>query len=251
MKALVSNIQRFSLHDGPGIRTTVFSMGCSIKCRWCCNPENLTHVIKHCGNKTWGKFYSTEELVEVLLRDKEYYGTEGGITFSGGEFLINIDEFESTLIALKNEGINLCVETSLYCSSDSLKKALKYFDLFIIDFKILGNKDDAMELCHADTDCFFSNFNIFAENNAKFIARIPCFAKTIAQENLEMISTLFSKKAPSLIEIFKIHNLGQSKYESLGQEYNSGQEYEISDSQMDKVKKCFTDKKYSCDIIKI
>ena len=90
-KILVGNIQRFSLHDGPGIRTTVFMLGCSIHCPWCANPENLQKRQRQYPDPEdiYGKFYSVDELVKEVLKDRVYFSDGGGVTFSGGEALLS------------------------------------------------------------------------------------------------------------------------------------------------------------------
>ena len=104
MKILITNVQRFSLHDGPGIRTTVFLKGCSLHCPWCANPENIDFVIepyiKDDINTTIGQYVSCDELYELIMRDKVFYDG-GGVTFSGGEALIQMDVLKPLLERLK------------------------------------------------------------------------------------------------------------------------------------------------------
>ena len=114
-KILVTNIQRFSLHDGPGIRTTVFLKGCSLKCPWCANPENLKpyqeKYIKNGIISTYGKYMSCEEIYDEVIKDKNFYievshsmtnnyleSLPGGITFSGGEALLQVEKIIPLLI---------------------------------------------------------------------------------------------------------------------------------------------------------
>ena len=134
MKVLVSNIQRLSLHDGPGIRTTVFFKGCSLHCPWCANPENIninsenyfikekclttclkTSICNHKGNVEclygavgiWGKHYSEEEILKEIKKDKGFYKKDGGVTFSGGEPLLQAKGLVPLLCRLKKEKINI------------------------------------------------------------------------------------------------------------------------------------------------
>ena len=130
MKARITNIQRFSLQDGPGIRTTIFLKGCSLKCPWCSNPENISYEIeeyKNDGEKgIYGKDIELDELYEEIKKDDAYYKIDnGGVTFSGGEVLLQIEKIEPLLKKLKSEKINICMETCLVSPLDNLKVALK------------------------------------------------------------------------------------------------------------------------------
>ncbi len=215
MKMLCSNIQRFSLNDGEGIRTTIFTMGCPLRCPWCCNPENLEHEIKIGNNNiTYGKYYELDELLNIIMKDKSYYENGGGITFSGGEFLIHIFEFKDLILKLKENNINIAIETSLYAPKENLELAIKLIDSFIIDFKIL-DKIKAQEVLKINSDIFKENIQIFFNSNKKYIARIPLSIEIVDKFNVDSIIKLFEIKKPEKVEVFKLHNLGKSKYDNL------------------------------------
>jgi len=92
VEAQISNIQRFSIHDGPGIRTTVFFQGCPLSCRWCHNPECISF------EPSQGRQYRTDELMHEVMKDKVFFEeSRGGVTFSGGEPLAQ-DEFLSDIL---------------------------------------------------------------------------------------------------------------------------------------------------------
>ena len=228
MNLLVSNIQRFCLNDGPGIRTTVFTMGCNIRCPWCCNPENLTKVIKKGKNGIeYGKNIDSKEIFNILIRDKDFYKEGGGVTFSGGEFLLNIFEYKDLLLKLKEEGIHLAIETSLYAPKENLLLALEIFDLFIIDFKIIDRELSKIVL-KADSSIFKQNIEDVLKNNIDYIARIP-LAKEIANDNnIEEIIKLLLIRKPIIIEVFKIHNLATSKYENLNLKFDYSLDYDVN-----------------------
>lgn len=113
----ITNIQRFSLHDGPGIRTTVFLKGCSIRCPWCSNPENINHQIekyvKDGKEGFYGKEYSVDEVLKEVLKDKIFYEDNGGVTFSGGEALLYAKELLPLMEQIKQNNISIAVESSL------------------------------------------------------------------------------------------------------------------------------------------
>lgn len=138
---LITNIQRFSLHDGPGIRTTVFLKGCSIKCPWCSNPENIKNypeVYYKDGVKgIYGKEFSLDEIYAEIVKDRVFYEDNGGVTFSGGESLLYVDELLPLMNKLKKENITIAVETCLFVPRQKLEKVIPYIDFFYVDMKIL------------------------------------------------------------------------------------------------------------------
>ena len=103
---IVTNIQHFCLHDGDGIRTTVFLKGCSLRCPWCANPENINmnieKYVEKLNNKEIEKNYgfniTIDELYSEIVKDKNFYSNGGGVTFSGGEPILQINELEDLLI---------------------------------------------------------------------------------------------------------------------------------------------------------
>ena len=184
MKAMISDIKRFAVHDGDGIRTTVFFKGCPLKCVWCHNPESIdfkpqlafyknkcigcgecvgvcpsgAHKITQegyifqrelcvtCGKcekvclgetlKFYGKEMTVDELLPILLEDKDFYdNSDGGVTLSGGECLCHADFCSELLRKLKKEGINTAVDTCGYVPKESIDKVLPYTDIFLYDIK--------------------------------------------------------------------------------------------------------------------
>ncbi len=234
---LVTNIQRFSLHDGPGIRTTVFLKGCSIRCPWCSNPENLEPVvqkyIKEGKTGFYGKWYSSDELFQEVIRDKEFYIGDiddykitsptmleklpGGVTFSGGECLLQMSKLEDVLQKLHNDGIHIVIETSLFVNLNKLEIALKYVDLFYVDIKIL-DKHRCRDILKGSLDMYYSNLDALMNSGKPIIARIPVIAGfTDGGQNINQVIELLENFQGNLlkIEVIKEHNLGSRKYQSL------------------------------------
>lgn len=208
----LTNIQRFSLHDGPGIRTTVFLKGCSLRCPWCSNPENIYGNDSEC--------YGTEELLRVVLRDKVFYdGDEiGGVTFSGGEPLLQIDALVPLLEALRRENVHTAVETCLYVPAENLCTAMKYIDLFHVDMKIL-NPEGAQNILGGDYGVFLRNLDALMKSGNDVIVRIPVIGGyTDSPENRKAVKKLLTKYAGNILraDIIKEHNLGAVKYRKLG-----------------------------------
>lgn len=219
MKVIVTNIQRFCLHDGPGIRTTVFFKGCNLRCPWCSNPENIDFNIQdyiYNGKKgTFGKEYSLDELEREILKDQKYYSTGGGVTFSGGEPLFKMKSIEPLLIKLKSLGINMCVETAL--TVPDIDIAIKYIDEFIVDIKILD--ETAKTKINGDNKLFIKNIQKLFKNNKNVKFRIPLVPDfTYTKNNIDKILELLKKYKPECVELFETHNLSEEKYKSLNLE---------------------------------
>ena len=159
MKATIFEIKRFAVHDGDGIRTTVFFKGCPLRCVWCHNPEGLSfapqdafyeHKCIGCGEcqregfavgdclgearVLYGRGVTVDELMPTLLEDREFYeNSGGGVTLSGGECLMQADFCAALLRALKEEGIHTAVDTCGFVSREALEKVIPDTDVFLYD----------------------------------------------------------------------------------------------------------------------
>lgn len=249
MRPLITNIQRFSLHDGPGIRTTVFFKGCSLHCPWCANPENICfkeelyfisekcsaccNNINDCMQKKypqectygaigkWGKFYSEEELYSILIRDKIYYGKDGGVTFSGGEPLLFLSNYENVLAQLKSENIDIAVETALNVNAESVILTASYVDRFYVDIKSLDEKL-IKTVIGGDLERFKGNVlnlkRVVGMDNIVF--RIPIVRNfSDSPESIQALEEYLTQIDARNIEIFALHNLAEKKYERLGRNF--------------------------------
>lgn len=249
---IVTNIQRFSLHDGPGIRTTVFFKGCNLRCPWCSNPENINFEIENYtyGNEQgiYGYRISLEELFNEVMKDKEFYEDGGGVTFSGGECLFQMERIEPLLKKLKEKNMHICIETALNVPKKFLEIALKYVDLFYVDMKILD--ENLAKKINGNTNIYIENLQLLDSSKKDYIIRIPLVnGYTYTDKNINEIMKTLNKIKPIKVEIFKIHNLAQKKYETLQKEMFK--EEEISNEQMQEIKEKIENIKIKCDIIKI
>lgn len=240
MKVRVTNIQRFSLNDGPGIRTTVFLKGCNLQCPWCANPENIDfNQTKYINENTkehgvFGYDIEVEELWNEIIKDKPYYQiNNGGVTFSGGEPLLQIKSLEPLLKKLKEEKINICIETALQVPTELVEIATKYIDEFIVDIKIL-DKEECKKVLNGNIDLYEKNLELLISKTQIDIFRIPLVNEyTLKDENVDKIIELLKKYKSKKVEIFKIHNLAESKYKSIEKEMNKFSE--IKDEKVEAV----------------
>lgn len=265
---LVMNIQRFSLHDGPGVRTTAFLMGCNLRCRWCHNPESWlmmrrmmfyqnkcrncgrcaslcgrgAHAFPETGHRmnpsrcigcdhleacmqscpaeamvVCGKEYRSEELVRQLARDRVFYGEDGGVTFSGGEPLMQ-DEFLYHCLRLCNEqGLHTCVDTAANVDRERILRVAAYTDLFLVDLKAM---DPALheKLCGVDNRRTLENIRLLGELGKPMWIRIPLVGGENAKESELRAMAQFLRGIASVkrVDVFPVLNHAQDKYRALG-----------------------------------
>ncbi len=248
MKNIVTKIQRFCLQDGPGIRTTVFFKGCNLRCPWCCNPENISFEIQKYEDNGKIKYYGKEideiDIFNEVIKDKNFYGLNGGVTFSGGECLLHFPKIKKLLKKLKNEKINICIETALCVPKENIDIALDYVDEFYVDMKCL--EDDSMSKIGEDRNIYIKNLKYLSSKCKDITIRIPIVKDyTYTEKNIEKMIKLINEINPKMVEIFNIHYLASKKYKTLG----IGMEKfdRISDEKMEILK----EKLPNCKIVKI
>lgn len=225
IKGRIFNIQRFSIHDGPGVRTIVFLKGCALRCRWCCNPESqsseIETMITDGKAKTVGKDITVKEVMQEVVRDMPYYRRSGGgLTLSGGECLCQADFSAALLAAAKDMGINTAIESTACMEFEKIEKLLPYLDLYLMDIKHI-NSEKHKAFTKRDNKLILENAKKLAVSAKRLIIRVPVvptFNDTV-QEITDIAR--FAANLPNVKEIHLLpyHRLGQDKYEGLGREY--------------------------------
>ena len=150
---LIFDIRRFSVHDGPGIRTTVFFKGCPLRCQWCHNPEGQDKSIeefdktiildgkKYPRKEKTGKKLTVTAVMEEILRDRIFYEESGGgVTFSGGEPLMQPGFLKSLLLECRRNNIHTAVDTCGLAANEIFRDIIPYTDLFLYDLKIMDTE---------------------------------------------------------------------------------------------------------------
>lgn len=210
MTGSINKIESMGLVDGPGIRTVIFFNGCKLRCKFCHNPE------------TWKKEednISVSELVEKIKRFKNYYGTDGGVTFSGGEPLLQPQFLIETCKELKKEGIHIALDTS-GVGLKNYQEILSYIDLVLLDIKET-NEEKYKELTGIDIK---ETENFIQELNK---TNIPVWIRQVIipgyNDNIEYIKSLkdYIKKIKNIekIELLPYHNMATTKYKNLNLPY--------------------------------
>ena len=219
MDGNIHSFESFGTVDGPGIRFVVFLMGCHLRCGYCHNPD------------TWefkeNEIYSSDEVVQMVLKYKNYFGDKGGCTVTGGEPLCQIDFVIDLFKKLKAKGINTCVDTSGYefdynnpLVMEKYNELIKYADLFLLDIKHI---DDPMciKLTGKSNDHEL-HFAKWLSDNGKhmWIRQVLVPGWTDNPESLQrtrdFIDTL---KTVDRVEVLPYHTLGKIKYDNIGISY--------------------------------
>lgn len=214
-KLNVLKIQRTCVHDGPGIRTTIFFQGCRLRCLWCQNPEaQLMKSVPASDNN-----YSTASIMEVVLRDKDYYSvTGGGVTLSGGDPLLQEPgSLTGLLKSLKDENIHIAVETSLHVPWENVEKIAPYMDLFLVDLKVVGDGNLHKKLTKQDSTLIYGNLKKLIDLKAgiKFrMVMVPGYNDSESQ--IRATADFLKSINYQSIELLKYHNMYEDKAKRLG-----------------------------------
>ena len=247
--AVIFDIQRNSFVDGPGIRTTVFFKGCNLKCKWCHNPESQSlkpQIIFYkdkctgCGRckgitekdtsficfndakQICGKEYTVEEVFSIIQKDRPFYETSnGGVTFSGGECMLQIDFLCEILEKCEDAGIHTAVDTAGFIPWESFERTLPHADLFLYDIKAFNN-DVHKEFTGVSNKLILNNLRKLLECKANVSIRIPVIPTV--NDSIEEMNRIRHFLAPyklPAIELLPYHKMGEHKYNALGMNMSS------------------------------
>lgn len=226
VKGRIFDIQRFSVHDGPGIRTIVFLKGCPLRCRWCCNPESQEFHVQEMTiagkTKIVGRDVTVSEIMEEVEKDRAYYARSGGgMTLSGGESLCQPEFAVSLLRAAKENGINTAMESTGFADYSVIERYLPYLDVYLMDIKHI-NSDKHREFTSRPNEIILENARKIAQNAKKLIIRtpvIPTFNATV--DEIRDIAE-FAKSLGTVEELHLLpyHRIGSDKYAGIGREYS-------------------------------
>ena len=243
-KGRIFDIQRYSIHDGPGIRTIVFLKGCVLRCRWCCNPESQEFAIQTMRvqgkDKIIGRDVTVREVLETVEKDRPYYyRSGGGLTLSGGECLCQPEFSRDLLRAAKERGIHTAIESMACALFERIEMILPYLDLYLMDIKHT-NPAKHKEFTGRSNELMLENARKTAlSGKTKLVIRvpvIPSFNDTV--EEIRGIAG-FASTLPGVdkIHLLPYHRLGQDKYEGLGRKYLMEGVLPPSNEKMDTLKK--------------
>lgn len=272
LKGIVSNVQRFSIHDGGGIRTVAFLKGCPFRCPWCCNPENLSFepqvwwrksLCMHCsmredGNglldcprtvqecptaakEVVGRAYTVSELADKLVRDRAFFGDEGGITLSGGECLAGKNQPFSLAVLkeCKRRGARTAIETTLAVPLENVEELVAAVDTFLVDFKI-ADPQESRRVTGIDVELRDANLRRVLGLGARVLGRMPIIpgytdGLACVRANVQRMRELGIPR----VDVLPFHQLGEAKYDAVGMDYGLRSQAQLTDADVaDVVRLC-------------
>jgi len=228
-KGRIFDIQRYSIHDGNGIRTIVFLKGCVLRCRWCCNPESQEYDIQTMmvqgKPKVIGRDVTVAEVMKTVEKDRQYYWrTGGGLTLSGGESLCQPEFATALLQAVQESGISTAMESMGCAKWETIEKLLPYLDQYLLDIKHM-NPRKHKEFTGRSNELMIENAMKIAKSGMTELSIrvpvIPGFNDT--EEEIRQIAA-YTATLPNVkrMHLLPYHRLGQDKYTGLNREYLMG-----------------------------
>lgn len=224
-KGRIFDIQKFSVHDGPGVRTIVFLKGCVLRCRWCCNPESQRYEKEQMETggkiKTIGEDTTVKAVMDEVLKDSVYFRiSDGGLTLSGGECLCQPQFARDLLRAAKWNGISTAIESTACAPIETIRTLLPYLDHYLMDIKHI-NSDKHKEYTGRDNKLILENAEILSKEAKHLVIRVPVIPTfNDTAEEIGEIAKFVSKIMPGgEINLLPYHRLGQDKYKGLGRQY--------------------------------
>jgi pyruvate formate lyase activating enzyme len=291
INGLIFDIKRFAVHDGPGIRTTIFLKGCPLSCWWCHNPEGLSNsqeiiyydykcmncdkcinicqqnaleeknnkivrnhkICASCGNcveicptasqQIIGQKISAENTIKEIEKDRIFFETSnGGVTFSGGEPLMQHEFLKETLKLCKKRSIHTALDTSGFCHSDVFNTLIKFNDLFLYDLKIIDDQQHK-KYTGVSNKKIIKNLDILQKKEIDIIIRFTIIKGiTDTKENLtDIINLVSSFEKIKGIDLLPFHNVNE-KYQRIGKQYKLKDIKPPSSNDIKRIKKQFEQK---------
>lgn len=301
---LIFDIQSFSVHDGPGCRTSVFFSGCPLQCRWCANPESwitkkhlmfaenvckwekgcracrnvcphgsikfdeqgkpsiIRDICKACETiecadicpnsalKKCMKEYTVDEVIAILRRDFNNWGSHGGVTFTGGEPLMHHEFLIEVLKKCKELQIHTAIETSAYAKQEVFLEIMKYINFAFIDVKNM-DREKHKEGTSVYNDLILSNIEALKNSNwqGRLILRQPTISGfNDSDENAHELIEFMNRNSLYEINLLKFHRLGETKWKQMGKEYEYKSCGDATQEKMEHLQEIYLDNDIACYI---
>ncbi len=263
MKGIVFDIKRFAINDGPGIRTTVFLKGCPLRCWWCHNPESQelhpeTDIkMVQLDGKTFeqkriiGKTMSVDEVMAEIDKEAPFYEESGGgVTFSGGEPLMQPDFLLELLKACKLRGYHTSVDTTGFVKKELLENIIPYTDVFLFDIKHLDSEKHK-EYTGVGNTLILENLRRIAGSKSKIIIRVPVIPGINDSEawfsELKHYLESYGDKLKE-VHLLPYHSMAKNKYQKFNKINKLSDLKDLPKSELKPVKKYFEESGFTIKI---
>ena len=212
---IITNIQHFSLGDGPGIRTTVFFKGCSLHCPWCHNPETISPEI----DELYGRRCTVDDVMAEVMEDLDFYRESGGgVTLSGGEPLLQAEAAVETAEACRQEGITVLLDTAGNVDAHLLGKVTPHIDECYFDLK--SGTEEGYSAVGGSLKRTLDNMKTVVSAGVPTVARIPVIPGfNDCVSSAEQMADALMGIAVKRVDLLPFHRWGSSKYKALGKTY--------------------------------
>jgi len=262
MQATIFDIKHYAIHDGPGIRQTIFFKGCPLSCWWCHNPESRSSEVidlqreevvgdkQFCVTETIGRKYSIDEVLMEIEKDIVFFEESGGgITLSGGEPLKQYDFALELLKKCKKREIHTCVDTTGNVSGEKLNEIAKFTDIFLYDIKHVDDKQH-IKYAGVSNKQIISNLKMLDEMGKDIWIRIPLIPNINDDESeiLRLLELLSGLKNRYPIQLLPFHKIGNQKYEKFGIKYHMSDTNEPDEEHNERILKMFHDAGHTASI---
>lgn len=228
-KGRIFDIQRYSIHDGNGIRTIVFLKGCVLRCRWCCNPESQEYAVQTMmvqgKPKIIGRDITVKEVMKTVEKDRPYYRrTKGGLTLSGGESLCQPEFATALLRAAAETGISTAMESMGYADYEVIEGLLPYLDQYLLDIKHMNPAKHKAYTGKSNELMLENALKIARSGMTELSIRIPVVPGFNDTEEEICAIAVYAREIGNVarIHLLPYHRLGQDKYEGLNRPYLMG-----------------------------
>ena len=297
INACIFNIQKYSIHDGPGIRTVVFFKGCPLSCLWCSNPESQDNKIQivcdktkcvqclhcidicpndaislknnhievssnkciscftcknSCPNKAFsaeGKFLTLSEVMKDVMKDEMFYEeSNGGVTLSGGEVLMQHEFACELLKLLKEKNIHTAIETTGYTSKEIFVQFIENVDLLLFDMKHY-DREKHFKATNVYNDLIIENLKLAIDIEKEVIIRIPVIPNINSSlEDAKGFCKLLKSVNAKKVNLLPFHQFGQKKYELLNKSYTFENVKQLHEEDLLEYKNIFIKNGFDCYI---